>query len=265
MNNLPHTQIEEDLNKFAFSIGEDAIFTNLLASLNDHLFQNRNSIDSIMLNDELSKRIDDALWLITMYEDTLNTARTVLYDTTNVWGYNRTLNSIAKKVKSEKELPVLAEIDSETADVFLQDLSLYKKKLKFLKKLYAVNAGQKFAVNDRVELNTAYIFLAKLKKWIGSLEPQQGIEGLDELQKVLDTVSTTNKFFDGKDKNFNLSQEDKINMTKERIKVEDALHEFFKKNINNLSYESLKRLFVPKDFTISDLFKSRPTIINEKT
>lgn len=265
LNGLAHTQIEEDLNKFAFSIGEEAIFTNLLASLNDHLFQNRNSIDSIMLNDELSKRIDDALWLITMYEDTLNTARTVLYDTTNVWGYNRTLNSIAKKVKSEKELPVLAEIDSETADVFLQDLSLYKKKLKFLKKLYAVNAGQKFAVNDRVELNTAYIFLSKLKKWIGSLEPQQGIEGLDKLQKVLDTVSTINKFYDGTDKNFNLSQEDKINMTKERIKVEDALHEFFKKNVNNLTYENLKRLFVPNDFTISDLFKSRPTIINEKT
>lgn len=271
LNNLAHTQIEEDLNQFAFSIGEDAIFTNLMASLNEHLFQNRNSLDSVMLNDELSKRIDDALWLISMYEDTLNTARTVLYDTTNVWGYNRTLNSIAKKVKvnqedgSKKELPVLAEIDAETADVFLQDLSLYKKKLKFLKKLYAVNAGQKFAVNDRVELNTAYIFLSKLKKWISSLEPWQGLEGLDELQKAIDSVTTLDKFFDGKDKNFNLSQDDKLNMTKERIKVEDALYDFFNKNISNLTYENLKRLFVNDTFTISDLFKSRPTIINEKT
>lgn len=265
LDSLAHTQIEEDLNQFAFSIGEDAIFTNLLASLNEHLFQNRNSIDSIMLNDTLSKRIDDALWLISMYEDTLLTARTVLYDTTNVWGYNKTLNSIAKKVKTDKELPVLAEIDSETADVFLQDLGLYKKKLKFLKKLYEVNAGQKFAVNDRVELNTAYIFLSKLKKWIGSLEPQQGVEGLADLQKALDDVSTLDKFFDGKDKNFNISQEDRLNMTKERIKVEDALYEFFNKNINNLTYDNLKKLFVGSDFTISDLFKSRPTIINEKT
>ena len=265
LNNLAHTQIEEDLNQFAFSIGEDAIFTNLLESLNNHLFKNRNSIDSVMLNDELSKRIDDALWLISMYEDTLNTARTVLYDATNVWGYNKTLNSIAKKVKTDQELPTLAEIDSETADVFLQDLQLYKKKLNFLKKLYAVNAGQKFAVNDRVEMNTAYIFLSKLKKWIGSLEPQQGVEGLAELQKALDEVTTLDKFYDGKDKNFNLSQEDKINMTKERIKVEDALYEFFNKNINNLTYENLKKLFVGKNFTISDLFKSKPTIINEKT
>lgn len=265
LNSLTHTQIEEDLNQFAFSIGEDAIFTNLLESLNDYLFQTRNSVDSVMLNDTLSKRIDDALWLISMYEDTLNTARTVLYDTTNVWGYNKTLNSIAKKVKSEKELPTLAEIDSETADVFLQDLSLYKKKLQFLKKLYAVNAGQKFAVNDRVELNTAYIFLSKLKKWIGSLEPQQGVEGLDELQQAVNELTVVDKFFDGTNKNFNLSQEDKINMTKERIKIEEALYKFFNKNVNNLSYEVLKRLFVPKDFTISDLFKSKPTIINEKT
>lgn len=271
LDSLAHTKIEEDLNQFAFSIGEDAIFTNLMASLNEHLFQNRNSLDSIMLNDTLSKRIDDALWLISMYEDTLNTARTVLYDTTNVWGYNRTLNSIAKKVKvskedgPKKELPVLAEIDSETADVFLQDLSLYKKKLKFLKKLYAVNAGQKFAVNDRVELNTAYIFLSKLKKWIGSLEPQQGMEGLADLQKALDEITTLDKFYNGKDKNFNLSQEDKINMIKERIKVEDALYTFFNKNVDNLTYENLKRLFVNDTFTISDLFKSRPTIINEKT
>ena len=265
LNNLAHTQIEEDLNQFAFSIGEDAIFTNLLESLNNHLFQNRNSIDSIMLNDTLSKRIDDALWLISMYEDTLNTARTVLYDTTNVWGYNRTLNSIAKKVKTDQDLPVLAEIDSETADVFLQDLQLYKKKLKFLQKLYAVNAGQKFAVNDRVEMNTAYIFLSKLKKWIGSLEPPQGVEGLAELQKALDEITTLDKFYDGKDKNFNLSQEDKIQMTKERLQVEDALYEFFSKNVNNLTYENLKKLFVSPDFTISDLFKSKPTIINEKT
>ena len=271
LDGLTHTKIEEDLNQFAFSIGEDAIFTNLMSALNEHLFQNRNSIDSIMLNDTLSKRIDDALWLISMYEDTLNTARTVLYDTTNVWGYNRTLNSIAKKVKvnkedgSKKELPVLAEIDSETADVFLQDLSLYKKKLKFLKKLYAVNAGQKFAVNDRVELNTAYIFLSKLKKWIGSLEPQQGMEGLADLQKALDDITILDKFYNGKDKNFNLSQEDKINMIKERIKVEDALYTFFNNNVNNLTYKNLKRLFVNDTFTISDLFKSRPTIINEKT
>lgn len=271
LSSLAHTQIEEDLNQFAFSIGEDAIFTNLMTSLNEHLFQNRNSLDSVMLNDTLSKRIDDALWLISMYEDTLNTARTVLYDTTNVWGYNRTLNSIAKKIKvskedgPKKELPVLAEIDSETADVFLQDLGLYKKKLKFLKKLYAVNAGQKFAVNDRVELNTAYIFLSKLKKWIGSLEPQQGMEGLADLQKALDAVTTLDKFYNGKDKNFNLSQEDKLSMIKERIKVEDALYTFFNKNINNLTYENLKRLFVNDTFTISDLFKSRPTIINEKT
>lgn len=265
LNSLAHTQIEEDLNQFAFSIGEEAIFTNLLESLNDYLFQTRNSIDSVMLNDTLSKRIDDALWLISMYEDTLNTARTVLYDTTNVWGYNKTLNSIAKKVKSEKELPTLAEIDSETADVFLQDLSLYKKKLQFLKKLYAVNAGQKFAVNDRVELNTAYIFLSKLKKWIGSLEPQQGVEGLEELQQSINELAVIDKFFDGENKNFNLSQEDKINMTKERIKVEEALYKFFNKNINNLSYEVLKRLFVPEDFTASDLLKSKPTVINEKT
>ena len=265
LNNLAHTQIEEDLNQFAFSIGEEAIFTNLLASLNEHLFQNRNSIDSIMLNDTLSKRIDDALWLISMYEDTLNTARTVLYDTTNVWGYNKTLNSIAKKVKTDKKLPTLAEIDSETADVFLQDLNLYKKKLIFLKKLYSVNAGQKFAVNDRVELNTSYIFLSKLKKWIGSLEPHQSVEGLDELQKVINSITILDKFYDGKDKNFNLSQEDKINMVKERIKVEDALYTFFNKNINNLTYENLKKLFINDAFTISDLFKSKPTIINEKT
>ena len=33
-------------------------------------------------------------------------------------------------------------------------------------------------------MNTAYIFLSKLKKWIGGLEPQQGVEGLAELKKL---------------------------------------------------------------------------------
>jgi hypothetical protein len=158
-----------------------------------------------MLNDALDKRIDDALWLIDRYEDTLNTARTVLYDATDVWGYNRTLNSIAKKVKSEKELPTLAEISSETADVFLQDLGLYKKKLKFIKKLYSVNAGQKFATNDRVELNTSYIFLSRLKKWIGSFEPKNGFEGVEELSKALDELTMVDKFYNKGEKNYSLS------------------------------------------------------------
>lgn len=265
LNNLAHTQIEEDLNQFALSIGEEAIFTNLMETLNQHLFQNRSSIDSVMLNDALDKYIDDALWLISMYEDTLNTARTVLYDATNVWGYNKTLNSIAKKVKSEKELPVLAEISSETADVFLQDLRLYKKKLKFLKKLYAVNAGQKFATNDRVELNTSYIFLSRLKKWIGSFEPKDGFEGVEELNKALDELTMVDKFYNKGEKNYSLSQEEKVLMTKERIKAEVALYEFFKKNLETMSYDKFKKLLVPKDFTIADLFRSRPTIINEKT
>lgn len=264
LNSLAHTQMEEDLNKFAISIGEEAIFTNLMEALNQHLFQNRNSIDSVMLNDALDKRIDDALWLIDRYEDTLNTARTVLYDATDVWGYNRTLNSIAKKVKSEKELPTLAEISYETADVFLQDLGLYKKKLKFLKKLYAVNAGQKFATNDRVELNTSYIFLSRLKKWIGSFEPKE-FEGVEELSKALDELTMVDKFYNKGEKNYSLSQEEKVLMTKERIKAEVALYEFFSKNLETMSYDKFKKLLVPKDFTISDLFRSRPTIINEKT
>jgi hypothetical protein len=54
-------------------------------------------------------------------------------------------------------------------------------------------------------------------------------------------------------------------MIKERMKVEDALYTFFNKNVDNLTYENLKRLFVNDTFTISDLFKSKPTIINEKT
>lgn len=265
LNSLAHTQIEEDLNKFAVSIGEEAIFTNLMESLNKYLFQNRNSIDSIMLNDTLDKYIEDALWIIDMYADTLTTARTVLYDATNVWGYNKTLNSIAKKVKTDKELPALAEIDSATVDVFLQDLNLYKKKLKFLKKLYAVNAGQKFAVNDRVELNTSYIFLSKLKQWIGSFEPKDGFEGVKELNEAIEELTMVDKFYNKGEKNFSLTQDDKVLMTKERIKAEVALYEFFNKNLKNMTYEKFKKLLVPKDFTISDLFKSRPTIINEKT
>jgi hypothetical protein len=54
-------------------------------------------------------------------------------------------------------------------------------------------------------------------------------------------------------------------MTKERIKAEVALYEFFNKNLETMSYDKFKKLLVPKDFTISDLFRSRPTIINEKT
>ena len=50
------------------------------------------------------------------------------------YGYNATLNEVSQKMEDKR--PELAEIDSNTADIFIEDINTNLNKLQFLKKLY---------------------------------------------------------------------------------------------------------------------------------
>ena len=72
------------------------------------------------------------------------------------------LPSVEKLPENWKEL---AEIDTQTANIILQDSILLKNKLEFLKRLYYINQGQKLVQQDKVALNEYYILYNKLSKF----------------------------------------------------------------------------------------------------
>jgi len=70
-----------------------------------------------------------------MYKASILGARTDAASFNNLFGYNATLNEIgATETK-------LAEIDSQTADIFVEDINTNLNKLEFLKSLFLINQG----------------------------------------------------------------------------------------------------------------------------
>ena len=75
-----------------------------------------------------------------MYRAAILAARTDSARVGDLYGYNATLNEIAERVEGQS-YPELAEIDSQTADIFIADIDTNLNKLTFLKTLYNINRG----------------------------------------------------------------------------------------------------------------------------
>ena len=75
-----------------------------------------------------------------MYKASILGARTDSAGLNDYYGYNATLNEVSSKFGESLNL---AEIDSETADLFVSDIDVNLNKLKFLKQLYNLNKDQK--------------------------------------------------------------------------------------------------------------------------
>ena len=74
----------------------------------------------------------------------------------NPTGYTKILNQVYQK-QGVKDYVPLTEMDSNTANLILQDVNLIKETLEFAKKISAVNQGQKLKQQDKVGTNNNII------------------------------------------------------------------------------------------------------------
>jgi hypothetical protein len=169
----------------------------------------------------------------------------------NAWGYSKTLNELNKKYGNDQWIE-LAEIEGRTADLLQQDLALIKQKIKFAKNLNAINSGQKLNKQNKVGYNKQFIFYNKLHKLFNILPSKltnwKGIERVKDLLKDNLLLSQYNGVKQ-KDRRFGLTSEEKIQIEKESLMIDDAIYEFFQENSDKLeNIDELIKLVNPELF-----------------
>lgn len=240
--NLNRTPLEENLNQFSISIGNDPIdITGLQERLNQMLNDTSQDVTRFNIDDDLYRDLENAINTMQMYRAAILAARTDSARVGDLYGYNATLNEIAERVEGQS-YPELAEIDRQTADIFIADIDTNLNKLTFLKTLYNINRGQKLSRQDRIATKKDLLIYKRLKsivqvldddelnKWEGFLQLQTAINGMTLHENLLRSNPT------------NLSEEQREEFEKETIQAEDAIYDFFQIESNKAKLSDPKQL-----------------------
>lgn len=272
LKELPHSPIEEQLNQFSLATtGKPFKITELFDTLQTLLNAKKSDISEFNITGDIRDQLTEALNIVELYKSIINAVKTdnvgfgtsfkynnEVIDASDLWGYSKTLNEVNEK-QGNISWQRLAEIDSDTANLFLQDLDLVANKLQFFKSLYAINQGQKLNQQTRVALNLNYNTFNKISKMIVTIPDDW--DGKQELTAAINSLEDLRDL--AKAKNFNLTEEQKESVERQRIQMEDALYDFFEKNkakLNNV--EELKKFINPKNF---NMFTRETTLLNEDT
>lgn len=245
INNLNNTPLEQNLNEFRQSLGKDSIsILELQSKLNSIYEDVSNNIASFNLEEQTYKELRDAIFSLQLYKAAILGARTDAVDAENYYGYNATLNEVSRKVKGN--FPKLAEIDSQTADLFINDINTTLNKLQFLKDLYEVNQSQKLTRQDRVSINKDILIYRRLHSLI-SVPPEDELQkwnGFLEFSNVIQSLHIHEELSKSNAKNVPLEQ--KQEYYKEQLRLEDSIYNFFQANQDKLNNTNeLSKLISP--------------------
>ena len=258
---LPFTQVVQSLNDFLISIDENPLnITDLLSQINSILNDNKSDLAMFNLTNNLLHTIENAVGQLNMYEMAILGARTDAAGLADLYGYNATLNEVAKKLGDKSDL---AEIDSTYADFLIQDIRAIKNKLLFAKQLFSVTSGQKLSQHNRVSVKKDLLIFKQIRGLVNVPDREEitNWQGFNSLREVVESCETLIDLSENSSKAIEYSPELKNKAKEERIKIEDALYEFFnyESNKNNLQNpEQLSQLL--KHF---DLYTKSTEILDE--
>lgn len=224
---LNSTPIEQNLNEFAISIGNEPInLTQLIERLNASFNDVTDNVTKFNMDEELYKDLNNAIYTLELYQASIRGARTDGANLSNIFGYNATLNEVAAKIEGSKQ-PQLAEIDKNVADVFYEDIKTNLNKLQFLKRLYEVNQGQKLTKQDRVATKKDLLIYKRLKNIVSILDddPLKDWEGFLDLQNAINGMIIHEQLL--RDNNTTVSEQQREDFEKEKLAAENAIYDFF--------------------------------------
>lgn len=262
IDELPNTPIENSLNEFSISIGNDPVnVVDLQNKLNQILNESSSDITKFNLDDDVYNELENAINTVKMYRAAILAARTDQARIGDLFGYNAVLNEVAQKTKDSQNKK-LAEINSEVADIFVSDIDTTLNKLLFLKTLYNINRGQKLSKQNRVSIKTDLLIYKRLKhlvqipddqlnKWEGFLELQNAINQMILHEELLSNNSV------------NLSEENQEDFEKEMLLAQDAIYDFFQIESNKAKlndYKQLAQLINPNNL---QLYTEANELLNE--
>lgn len=250
---LNNTPLEQNLNEFSISLGNDPInLTQLLTNLNTIFNRVDESIRDFSLEDSAMQDLSNAIATLEIYKMAINGAKVDNIGLENLYGYNATLNEVAKKVGKNLEL---AEIDSNYANLLLNDIDVNLNKLKFLHNLYTTNQGQKLTRQKRVAAKTSSLLYSGIKKIVAIPDNDEirSYEGFSELEQALNAATLLAEITG--QKNYSLTSEQNLELKRQQIAVEDSIYNFIQKNLDVNKIEKIIGIF--------DVYSNSNELLNE--
>lgn len=262
VNNLKQSPFEENFNEFTIAIGKEPInISQLINKLNLSLKDVSTNISRFNLDQNLSAELNNAIYTLQIYRAAILGARTDNAGLNNYFGYNATLNEVGKK--SEGDYPELAEIDSKTADILIEDININLNKLQFLQTLYGINQGSKLAKQDRVATKKDLLIYSRLKSIVTVPDDDElrTWKGFLELQTAINNMSIHESLTDNN--SIEVAQDKLKDFSKEKLSAENAIYKFFQDNIDKLNdVNELVKFLAPWRF---QLYSRGDKLLNEET
>ena len=234
----------ELVDQWDITVGSDLKTSELIKELelSTIMFQNDGKVDDFTTGRE--EEIKEAIRNIQMLRAAVLAFRTDNVSETNIVGYAAVINDIDPK----SNLPL---INKYTADVLVQDLSKIISTLEYYYKLHSLNSDQILKENIKLDTKITYLLHDRVKKLINAPNfPPENWNGVDELKKALNGLSLLEdaKF----ERSLNLDQNQRIQLKKDRIALENALHDFLVRNED----KDLNDLINEKSFNFSPVDNS---------
>lgn len=261
LKELPSTPLQKILDTFTTSLKTKKTVTDLL---NDAIGKQRshaNDVENISMTDPEIYDYEQALLILKMMRQAVVGARVDGVDLENLYGYNKTLNDLAKGTEGYTEL---ATINAADASYALQDINMAINRFEATKAIHELNKGNKMNAQNHASVNKNLIMYNKLNKLIVSIlndDDKVDIKSTWDIQELADVLDSlkTHKYAWGdpmKDPERNVSErilslnpQQRQDLDKEAIILGDAIYNFFQKNLSNVQDpKKLARLLSQFDY-----------------
>lgn len=233
VEDLNQTPFEENFNQFSIAVGKEPInISQLIDKLNLAFNDVSNNLPRFNLDQDLQVELNNAIYTLEMYKAAILAARTDEARAGDIFGYNATLNEVSKKV--EGDFPELAEIDTNTANVLIEDININLEKLQFLQRLNKINQGQKLSKQDRIADKKDILIYNRLKSivTIPDNDEIKNWNGFLELQNAINSMQIHSSL--SQKDSIDVSESQREDFYKEKLSAENAIYKFFQDNIDKV-------------------------------
>ena len=245
-----NSPIEELADKFQLTIGDESmpisqLIRTLQAEVNN--LSNRSKLEQFSFSKGIQQQLTHALKVINLLTSHIQASRSDGAKTGAIFGFNATMNELLPESN-------LVTINNDVANTLLMDLAKLQSKLEHFQTIVNVNTGQKLAEHEFIGSRISYNFIKRAKVLVGVI-PEKW-EGKDELERTFQDLPTYEELEKLEDEvKYNITPEKRNSLDKESIKVQDALYDFFQKNIKLIEEGELS--------TLISRFKLLPSILEE--
>lgn len=263
---LKNTPILEFLNQFKLNAtNSDLNLSKHIQKVFDMLDEagENSNIQELFLDPDFIEDNKEAIKLLNLFAAAVEGMKIDNANAFNPISYSKIVNEAYQK-QGVKDYVKLAELDTDIANMILQDAYNIAARLEFIQTIHDINTGQKLREHDLVDTNKNYLLYHQTERLIKALPTNwMGDDDDHTAQEVLQAVYDSSETLRTIDQdNLQLPKLERRKANIEMIKLENTLYEIFKRNIK--TKDDVKQLI--KAFAgVNGFFGKTGDVLNTST